>query len=219
MTSVTRELLEHWHDRAARQYPFYFCQLEAIETLIWWVEGAAEYKQGIDDPRRRRAVGAAVQQDGHRRGQDHGDGDDHHLAGAERADLSEAQQGFLAAPSSSWRPGLTVKERLQVLLPGEPDNYYDEFDLCPSEALRQKLNQAEVLIENWHTLMPLKEPDRSVVKKGTESDEAFTRRVLGKLAGHKDIVVINDEAHHAYRMPRRGQDQQEGGGRAGHRPG
>ena len=34
-----------------------------------------------------------------------------------------------------------------------------------------------------------------------ESDEAFTRRVLGKLAAHKDIVVINDEAHHAYRKP------------------
>ena len=58
-----------------------------------------------------------------------------------------------------------------------------------------------MLIENWHTLMPLKEPDRSVVKKGAESDEAFTRRVLGKLAGYKDLVVINDEAHHAYRKP------------------
>ena len=97
-------------------------------------------------------------------------------------------------------PGLTVKERLQVLLPSE-GSYYDEFNLCPSEALRQKLNQAEVLIENWHTLMPLKEVDRSVVKKGRESDEAYTRRVLGKLATHKDIIVINDEAHHAYRKP------------------
>jgi hypothetical protein len=97
-------------------------------------------------------------------------------------------------------PGLTVKERLQVLLPSE-GSYYDEFNLCPSEALRQKLNQAEVLIENWHRLMPLKEADRSVVKKGRESDEAFTRRVLGKLAAHKDIIVINDEAHHAYRKP------------------
>ena len=39
VTSVSRRLLEHWHDREARQLPFYFCQLEAIETLIWWVEG------------------------------------------------------------------------------------------------------------------------------------------------------------------------------------
>jgi type III restriction enzyme len=98
-------------------------------------------------------------------------------------------------------PGITVKERLRVLYPGEPDNVYDAFGLCPSEALRQKLNQLELLIENWHSLMPLKETDRSVVKKGAESDEAFTRRVLGKLAGYKDLVVINDEAHHAYRIP------------------
>lgn len=40
VTSLTRSLLEHWHDRApgVRQYPFYFCQLEAIETVIWHVE-------------------------------------------------------------------------------------------------------------------------------------------------------------------------------------
>src|SRR3546814_3070517 len=76
-------------------------------------------------------------------------------------------------------PGLTVKGRLQVLIPSA-GSYYDEFNLCPSEALRQKLNQAEVLIENWHTLMPATEPKRSVVKKGAETDEAFTRREIGR---------------------------------------
>ena len=50
VTIVTRKLLEHWHDESARQHPFYFCQLEAIETLIWWVEGAEAYKQGIYIP-------------------------------------------------------------------------------------------------------------------------------------------------------------------------
>ena len=64
--------------------------------------------------------------------------------------------------------------------------------------MRQKLNHAKVLIENWHTLMPLKPAQRSVVQKGKESNEAFTRRMLGKLSAHKDIIVINDEAHHAY---------------------
>ena len=67
--------------------------------------------------------------------------------------------------------------------------------------MRQKLNRMELVIENWHTLMPLKEQERSVVKKGKESDEAFTRRVLGKLAACRDLVIINDEAHHAYRKP------------------
>ena len=88
-----------------------------------------------------------------------------------------------------------------MLYPGNPANYYDEFNICPSEAQRQKLNQVELLVENWHSLMPLKEPERSVVKKGAESDKAFVKRVLGKLAVYKGIAVINDEAHHAYRIP------------------
>lgn len=200
VTIVTRRLLEHWRDPdAARQYPFYFCQLEAIETLIWWVEAAAEYRQGIAIP---------------------GDGGPWDRLCNKMA--TGAGKTTVMAMIITWQvlnaltypkrnrdfsravfivaPGLTVKGRLRVLYPGEPDNYYDAFGLCPSEALRQKLNQAEILIENWHALMPLKAPQRSVVKKGAESDEAFTRRVLRRLAACKDIVVINDEAHHAYRV-------------------
>jgi type III restriction enzyme len=200
ITSVTRSLLEHWNDQSARQYPFYFCQIEAIETLIWSVEATAEHKQGIFV---------------------HGDGGAWERLCNKMA--TGAGKTTVMAMIVTWQvlnaltypkrskdfsraifivaPGLTVKERLQVLLPGHLYNTYDEFRLCPSEALRQKLNQAELLIENWHTLMPLKEPDRSVVKKGAESDKAFVRRVLGKLSTFKDLVVINDEAHHAYRIP------------------
>ena len=199
VTIVTRKLLEHWHDETARQHPFYFCQLEAIETLIWWVEGAEAYKQGIHVP---------------------GDGGAWERLCNKMA--TGAGKTTVMAMIITWQvlnaltypkrnkdfsravfivaPGLTVKGRLQVLMPSE-GSYYDEFNLCPSESMRQKLNQAEVLIENWHTLMPLKEQERSVVKKGKESDEAFTRRVLGKLTAYKDIIVINDEAHHAYRKP------------------
>ena len=198
VTSVTRRLLEHWHDREGRQLPFYFCQLEAIETVVWWVEGSQEYKQGISLPNdggpwericNKMATGSGKTP----------------LMGLiitwqvlnaltypKRQEFSPAI--FVVAP------GLTVKERLQVLYPGHEKNVYDEFRLCPNEALRQQVNRAVLLVENWHSLMPLKEPDRSVVKKGAESDEAFTRRVLGKLAGYKDLVVINDEAHHAYRQ-------------------
>lgn len=200
VTSVTRRLLEHWFDQSVRQYPFYFCQLEAIETLIWWVEAAAEFKQGIHIP---------------------GDGGAWERLCNKMA--TGAGKTTVMAMIITWQvlnaltypkrnkdftraifivaPGLTVKERLRVLYPGQPDNYYDTFGLCPSESLRQKLNQVELLVVNWHTLMPLKESDRSVVKKGAESDQAFTKRVLGKLADYKDIVIINDEAHHAYRIP------------------
>jgi len=199
VTIVTRKLLEHWHDREARQYPFYFCQLEAIETLIWWVEAAPAFKQGIAIP----GDGGAWERLCNKMAT--GSGKTMVMAmiiawqvlnaltyPKRNKDFSRAV--FIVAP------GLTVKERLQVLVPSE-GSYYDEFALCPSEALRQKLNQAEILIENWHTLMPLKEVQRSVVKKGTESDRAFSSRVLGKLTSFKDIIVINDEAHHAYRKP------------------
>ena len=199
-TAVTRRLLQHWHDRSARQHPFYFCQLEAIETLTWWLEASPEFRQGV-----------FVQGDG----------------GAWQRLCCKMATGtgktVVMAMIVAWQvlnalaypkrgkdfarvvfvvaPGLTVKERLRVLYPGEPDNAYDQFALCPSEAMRQQLNRAEILIDNWHALMPLSVPERSVVKKGRESDEAFARRVLGKLATCRDIVVINDEAHHAYRVP------------------
>lgn len=197
VSSVTRTLLEHWHDRSARDYPFYFCQTEAIETLIWWVEGAPAYKQGIEIP----GDGGAWERLCNKMATGAGKTTVmamiitwqvlNALTYPKRKDFSHAV--LIVAP------GLTVKERLRVLYPSE-GSYYDQFNLCPSESLRQKLNQAEVLIENWHTLMPLKETPRSVVRKGKESDEAFARRVLGTLSSQKDIIVINDEAHHAYRQ-------------------
>ncbi len=199
VTTVTRRLLEHWHDQSARQFPFYFCQLEAIETLIWCLEGAAEYRQGIAIP----GDGGAWQRLCNKMAT--GTGKTTVMAMIVTWQVLNA----MAYPKRTRdfsraifivAPGLTVKERLQVLMPGNPDNFYDQFNVCPSNADRQKLNQAELLIENWHTLMPLKSQDRSVVKKGAESDEAYVRRVLGKLAGFKDIAVINDEAHHAYRV-------------------
>lgn len=201
VTQITRSLLEHWNDPdAPRQYPFYFCQIEAIETLIWWVEAAADYKQGIYVP----GDGGAWERLCNKMAT--GSGKTTVMAmiitwqvlnalAYPKRNKDFSQAIFIVAP------GLTVKDRLRVLKPGEQDNYYDQFSLAPSESMRQKINQAEILIENWHTLMPLKEPERSVVKKGKESDEAFTRRVLGKLASFKDIAVINDEAHHAYRIP------------------
>ena len=201
ITAVTRQLLEHWRDPdASRLHAFYFCQIEAIETLIWHVEATPEYRQGIAVP---------------------GDG------GAWERLCSKMATGtgktLVMAMIVSWQvlnaltypkrnrdfsraifivaPGITVKERLQVLMPGHPDNVYDAFSLCPNEALRRRLNQAQMLIDNWHALMPLKVQERSVVRKGAESDEAYVRRVLGPLAACRDLLVINDEAHHAYRQP------------------
>lgn len=199
ITSVTRDLLEHWHDPDARQHPFYFCQLEAIETLIWWVEAAAEYKQGIFVPGDGGAWPRLCNKMATGSGKTAVMGMIITWQSLNAQTYPKRHRDFSNA-IFIVAPGLTVRERLQVLYPGNRANVYDEFSLCPNDAQRQRINRAELLIENWHTLMPLKEPERSVVKKGPESDEAFTRRVLGKLATFKDLVVINDEAHHAYRM-------------------
>ncbi len=51
ITSITKRLLEHWNDSQQRQYPLFFCQLEAMETLIWLIEAPASEKVGIDIPK------------------------------------------------------------------------------------------------------------------------------------------------------------------------
>lgn len=173
-TAVTLALLQHWWDEdkvSRRQWPFYFCQLEAVETLIWHAEAAPEFRQGVHVP----GDGGGFERLCNKMAT--GSGKTTVMAMIITWQVLNA----LIYPKSPRRyssaiflvaPGLTVKSRLQVLMPGHPQNYYDLFELCPSEALRQKLNRAAILIENWHTLMPLKEPERSVVKKGQESDEA-----------------------------------------------
>lgn len=100
-------------------------------------------------------------------------------------------------------PNLTVKERLQVLRPEAPGNYYDYFDLVPGP-LRDGLMSGKVLIENWHSFAeesPHKEGDRSyaVVDKGAESNEDLARRVLRDLHDRMPIMVLNDEGHHCWR--------------------
>jgi type III restriction enzyme len=100
-------------------------------------------------------------------------------------------------------PNLTVKERLQVLRPDHPMNYYEAFDLVPTN-LRHHLHKGRVLIENWHKFSPEsehKEGDRSysVVNKGPETPETMARRVLGDLYDRLPIMVLNDEGHHCWR--------------------
>lgn len=200
VTGITRRLLDHWRDVEQRpDHRFFFCQLEAIETLVWLSEAPDAEKVGIDIP---------------------SDG------GAFRRLCSKMATGsgktIVMAMLIAWQvlnkvaypqdtrfaknvlvvaPGLTVKSRLQVLLPSDPGNYYDAFNVVPP-GLVDSLRQGRVLIRNWHALKPL-DPDKGpkVVKKGPESDEAFTRRVLDEMANARNLVVINDEAHHAWRVP------------------
>lgn len=97
-------------------------------------------------------------------------------------------------------PNLTVKERLQVLNPAHPKNYYEAFELVPCSLLGN-LRQGRFFITNWNVFLPVDDSRRKgVLQRGPESDRAFCNRVLGKELGNKEnILVVNDEAHHAYR--------------------
>lgn len=200
VTGVTRTLLAHWNDKDARQYQFFFCQLDAIETIIWLTEAPDSQKVGIDIP---------------------GDG------GAFRRLCTKLCTGggktTVMAMLIAWMicnkvtypqdkrfskyvfvvaPGLTVKSRLQVLTTGGNDNYYTQFNVIPI-GLLDKLRQGKVMITNWQALAWETDEQiakrKSVDKRGAKSDEAYTREVLGEMARGSNILVINDEAHHAWR--------------------
>lgn len=200
VTGVTRKLLEHWNDPCARQYQFFFCQMDAMETLVWLTEAADSDKVGIDIP---------------------GDG------GLFRRICTKLCTGggktTVMAMLIAWMvcnkvtypqdrrfskyvlivaPGLTVKSRLQVLQTGGDDNYYNQFGIVPV-GMMDKLHQGKVMITNWQALAWDSEESiarrRSVDKRGAKSDEAYVREVLGEMASAGHILVINDEAHHAWR--------------------
>ena len=195
VSGVTRRLLEHWNDSNEREgRRFFFCQMEAIETLIWLAEGPAEQRQGISVP---------------------SDG------GPFRRLCSKMATGsgktIVMAMLIAWQllnkytknilimaPGLTVRNRLAVLIPDSVGNYYDEFEVVPAGMI-DGLRQGRVMVLNWHKLDWETEEQltkkRSVDKRGPKSDEAYVRSVLGDMAAARDIVVINDEAHHAWRLP------------------
>ena len=101
-------------------------------------------------------------------------------------------------------PGLTVRSRLAVLGPYHPENYYEAFRVVPA-ALLDKLRRGKVAIRNWHA--PNWETEEQIAnkrgadKRGAKSDEAYVRDVLGDIASARNVLIVNDEAHHAWRVP------------------
>jgi type III restriction enzyme len=211
VTGITKRLLEHWNDPSEREgHRFFFCQLEAIETLIWLTEAPAPDKTGIDII---------------------GDG------GAFERWCSKMATGtgktIIMSMILAWQflnkvtygndtrfskhalviaPNLTVKSRLQVLLPTHEENYYEQFNIVPVDLMDQ-LRQGKIIIHNWHTLS-WNTQDKIDTKVGKGqlhsvdkrqrmelSDSAYAKQVLGELANAKNIIVLNDEAHHAWRVP------------------
>lgn len=210
VTGITKRLLDHWIDPEERKdRRFFFCQLEAIETLIWLTEAPAADKVGIDI---------------------NGDGGDFERWCSKMA--TGSGKTIIMAMIIAWNflnkvtnptdarfskyalviaPGLTVKSRLQVLYPSNEDNYYEEFNIVPA-SLMDKLRQGKIIIHNWHTLAwDTQEKLDAKIEKGqlrsvdkrkrTEiSGEAYVKQVLGEMSNARNIIVLNDEAHHAWRV-------------------
>lgn len=210
VTGTTRRLLQHWHDDDERQHPFFFCQLEAIETLIWLTEASPAETTGIHVP---------------------GDGGDFRRYCTKLA--TGGGKTIVMAMTIAWQflnkiadpqdkrfskhalivaPGLTVRSRLSVLFPsqqtdkalGLEQNYYEAFNIVPP-ALLPRLRQGSVQIINWHKLDWETDEQiakrKGVDKRGAKSDEAYVRGVLGEMANARNLLVLNDEAHHAWRVP------------------
>ncbi|MCX7993134.1 MAG: DEAD/DEAH box helicase family protein, partial [Fimbriimonadales bacterium] len=195
VTPITRQLLNHWN-RPERERKLFFCQREAVETLIWLVESPPAERQGITLPKDQNLVRYACKMAT-------GTGKTVVMAMAIAWQvlnkLANPQDRRFSDAVLLVCPNLTIRERLQVLLPHRPDNYYDRFDLVP-RGLVDWLQQGRYQIVNWHLFLPKDDArSRSVVQRGAESDAAFCNRVLQELGTKRNLLVINDEAHHAYR--------------------
>lgn len=216
VTPETARLLQHWrHHQFSDARPF-FCQLEAVETAIWLSEVAplsatgkrllsvlASANEAYNPGLMRLALKLAT-----------GSGKTTVMAmliawqavnAARKQGSKSFTHGFLIVT-----PGLTIKDRLRVLQPNDPENYYVERELVPTDMLGD-IKRAKIVITNYHAF---KRRERIDVSKGTraaiegwrgeelqtlETEGQMLQRVMPDLMGIKNIVVMNDEAHHCYR--------------------
>src|SRR5579864_4946435 len=216
VTPDTQRLLQHWrHHKFSDIRPF-FCQIEAVETAIWLTEVApqmgktgkrfldylADANKSANPELMRLALKLAT-----------GAGKTTVMAmiiawqtiNANRQQgSSRFTRGFLVVT-----PGLTIRDRLRVLQPNDPDSYYRERELVPGDMLGE-LERAKIVITNYHAFklrerVELSKGGRSLLQgRGEDLDTLETegqmiQRVMPSLMGLKNILVLNDEAHHCYR--------------------
>jgi type III restriction enzyme len=222
VTPETARLLKHWrHHRFEGGIRPFFCQVEAVETAIWLAEVApklgprvAKFRAHIEGANEqanpellRLALKLAT-----------GAGKTTVMAmliawqtvnAVRHPNSKQFSRGFLIVA-----PGITIKDRLRVLLPNDPDSYYRHRELVPPDLLAD-IDRAKIVITNYHAF---KLRERIEISKGTreaiegweakkdptkklqtqETEGQMLQRVMPELMGMKNILVINDEAHHCY---------------------
>ena len=216
VTPETARLLQHWrHHQFSDLRPF-FCQVEAVETVIWLTE-----------------VAAGAGRDGRQFVQRLQEANDQANPGLARLALklaTGAGKTTVMAMLIAWQtvnavrhpgsgrftrgflvltPGLTIRDRLRVLQPNDPDSYYQSRELVPRDMLVD-LHRAHIVITNYHAFMPHETQDISrggrALLQGRgpelhtlETEGQVLQRVMPGLMGMKNIMAFNDEAHHCYR--------------------
>jgi type III restriction enzyme len=216
VTPETRRLLSHWRTHKFSDTRPFFCQVEAAETAIWLTEVAPHSKAGrgflehlqnanqdANPLLSRLALKLAT-----------GAGKTTVMAmliawqtiNAVRRPASKSfTRGFLVVA-----PGITIRDRLRVLQPNDPDSYYKSRELVPADLLGE-IDKARIVITNFHAFklrerVELSKGGRSLLQGRTgedlntlETEGQMLQRVMPELMGFKNLLAINDEAHHCYR--------------------
>jgi len=212
VTPTTARLISYWTD-PNREKKLFFCQIEALETAIYitevankygdaWIENAIREANDTSNPGLPRTAFKMAT----------GSGKTVVMAMLiawhtlnKRANPQDARfsDTFLVVT-----PGITIRDRLRVLLPNDPDNYYRLRDIVPPQ-YKDQLGQAKIIITNFHAFKPREKVaagkiTKSILNEGqpspfTETPDQMVRRACRELGNKKNIIVLNDEAHHCYR--------------------
>ena len=217
VTPETARLLKHWRHHAFQGVRPFFCQVEAVETAIWLTEVAPKigprgarfwtHLRGANEQANPELLRLALKLAT-------GTGKTTVMAmliawqtvnAVRHPGSKHFSRGFLIVA-----PGITIRDRLRVLMPNDPDSYYRHREIVPPDMLGD-IDRAKIVITNFHAF---KLRERIDISKGTraaiegwrgdrlqtqESEGQMLQRVMPELMGMKNIIVINDEAHHCYR--------------------
>ncbi len=216
VTPETARLLQHWRHHTFSGVRPFFCQVEAVETAIWLIEVAPKMpkigKPFIDrltqvnkeaNPELMRVAFKLAT----------GAGKTTVMAmlmawqtvnAVRQPNSKKYTRGFLIVT-----PGLTIRDRLRVLQPNDPDSYYANRELVPNDML-DDVKRAKIVITNYHAFklrekIELSKGGRSLLQgrgkalNTLETEGQMIQRVMPELMGMKNVMVINDEAHHCYR--------------------
>jgi type III restriction enzyme len=212
VTKTTSRLLEYWNN-PEREKKLFFCQIEALETAIYLAEVANKYGDAWIENKLRE-----VNEDANpllfRIAFKMATGSGKTvvmvmlIAWQALNKLVNPQDARFSDTFLIVTPGITIRDRLRVLLPNDPQNYYRQRDILPSD-LMAELNKAKILITNFHAFKQREKNGagkltKAILTQGgespfTETPAQMVRRVCRELGNKKNIIVINDEAHHCYR--------------------